>query len=164
MRRRAFLGALGGAAIWPLSLQAQSDDRIRRFGILMSTAEEPVALSRVAALRQALANLGWVADRNLAIELRWGNSDVARIREAIAATAHDTGVTVNPGLIEHLLAFAQREAIPRERFQLQMLYGVRPKLQLELAARGYPVLVATPYGPVSRSSGSSGLSPACQRQ
>jgi proline dehydrogenase len=28
-----------------------------------------------------------------------------------------------------------------------MLYGVRPKLQLELAGRGYKVLVATPFGP-----------------
>ena len=28
-----------------------------------------------------------------------------------------------------------------------MLYGVRPQLQLDLAARGYKVLVATPYGP-----------------
>jgi proline dehydrogenase len=50
-------------------------------------------------------------------------------------------------LIEHALAFAGREGIPRERFQLQMLYGVRPRLQLELVARGYAVLVATPYGP-----------------
>ena len=28
-----------------------------------------------------------------------------------------------------------------------MLYGVRPQLQLDLARRGYTVLVATPYGP-----------------
>lgn len=28
-----------------------------------------------------------------------------------------------------------------------MLYGVRPQLQLDLAARGFKVLVATPYGP-----------------
>jgi proline dehydrogenase len=28
-----------------------------------------------------------------------------------------------------------------------MLYGVRPRLQLELVQRGYKVLVATPYGP-----------------
>ena len=28
-----------------------------------------------------------------------------------------------------------------------MLYGVRPRLQLDLAARGFKVLVATPYGP-----------------
>jgi proline dehydrogenase len=28
-----------------------------------------------------------------------------------------------------------------------MLYGVRPQLQLDLVARGYDVLVATPFGP-----------------
>jgi proline dehydrogenase len=28
-----------------------------------------------------------------------------------------------------------------------MLYGVRPRLQQDLAARGYEVLVATPFGP-----------------
>jgi proline dehydrogenase len=50
-------------------------------------------------------------------------------------------------LIEHAIRFAEREGAGRERFQLQMLYGVRPKLQLELVARGYSVLVATPYGP-----------------
>jgi proline dehydrogenase len=37
--------------------------------------------------------------------------------------------------------------IPRDRFEFQMLYGVRPGLQRELAARGFKVLVATPFGP-----------------
>jgi proline dehydrogenase len=50
-------------------------------------------------------------------------------------------------LIDHAIAFAEQHEIPRERFQFQMLYGVRPKLQLDLVARGYGVLVATPYGP-----------------
>ena len=50
-------------------------------------------------------------------------------------------------MIEHALAFAEREGIGRDRFELQMLYGVRPQLQLDLAARGYKVLVAAPYGP-----------------
>ena len=36
---------------------------------------------------------------------------------------------------------------PRDSFEFQMLYGVRPQLQLDLATRGYKVLVATPYGP-----------------
>jgi proline dehydrogenase len=44
-------------------------------------------------------------------------------------------------------AFAKREEIARERFELQMLYGVRPALQRRLAAQGYKVLVATPFGP-----------------
>jgi proline dehydrogenase len=59
-----------------------------------------------------------------------------------------TAVATHDGrLIEHAIAFAGREGVPRERFQFQMLYGVRPQLQLELAGRGYSVLVATPYGP-----------------
>jgi proline dehydrogenase len=50
-------------------------------------------------------------------------------------------------LIERTIAFAHERGIPNDRFQFQMLYGVRPRLQLDLVARGYAVLVATPYGP-----------------
>ena len=50
-------------------------------------------------------------------------------------------------LIEHAIAFADEHRIPRERFQFQMLYGVRSRLQLDLVRRGYGVLVAAPYGP-----------------
>ena len=50
-------------------------------------------------------------------------------------------------LIEHAVAFAAGEGIPRDRFQFQMLYGVRPRLQVELVERGFSVLVATPFGP-----------------
>jgi proline dehydrogenase len=50
-------------------------------------------------------------------------------------------------LIEHTIAFAEREGIPRDRLQFQLLYGVRAQLQLDLVRRGFGVLVATPYGP-----------------
>jgi len=50
-------------------------------------------------------------------------------------------------LIERAVRFAEREGIERECFQFQLLYGVRPRLQLDLLARGQSVLVATPYGP-----------------
>jgi proline dehydrogenase len=50
-------------------------------------------------------------------------------------------------LIEHAIAFAHERGIGNERFQFQMLYGVRPRLQLDLVRRGFDVLVATPYGP-----------------
>ena len=43
--------------------------------------------------------------------------------------------------------FAEKHEVPRDRFELQMLYGIRPQLQTDLATRGYKVLVATPYGP-----------------
>jgi proline dehydrogenase len=50
-------------------------------------------------------------------------------------------------LIERAIAFAERESIPKERFELQMLYGVRPSLQRALLERGFVVLVAAPFGP-----------------
>ncbi|HVH51384.1 MAG TPA: proline dehydrogenase family protein [Gaiellaceae bacterium] len=50
-------------------------------------------------------------------------------------------------LIDHAIAFTREHEIPSERFQFQMLYGVRPRLQLDLVGRGYDVLVATPFGP-----------------
>ena len=50
-------------------------------------------------------------------------------------------------LIEHAIRFTSERGIDRDRFEFQMLYGVRPRLQADLAARGYKVLVATPYGP-----------------
>ena len=50
-------------------------------------------------------------------------------------------------LIEHAIEFTEREGIARDRFEFQMLHGVRPKLQLDLAWRGFKVLVATPFGP-----------------
>ena len=71
-----------------------------------------------------------------------------RLLETSLGGAGFTGVaTHDETLIEHAISFARERGIPRERFQFQMLYGVRPRLQLELVARGFDVLVATPYGP-----------------
>jgi len=59
----------------------------------------------------------------------------------IAVATHDEA------MIERVKAFADREGIERDRFEFQMLYGVRPALQRSIAAEGYKVLVATPFGP-----------------
>jgi proline dehydrogenase len=48
---------------------------------------------------------------------------------------------------ERLIESAVRHAPRRDVFQIQMLYGVRPQLQLDLVRRGLDVLVATPFGP-----------------
>jgi proline dehydrogenase len=76
--------------------------------------------------------------------------DAAYIRlleKALREAEHVGVATHDERLIEHTIRFAERESIPRERFGFQMLYGVRPQLQLDLVARGYDVLVATPFGP-----------------
>jgi hypothetical protein len=33
LRRREFLGALSGAAVWPIAAPAQQGDRLRRIGV-----------------------------------------------------------------------------------------------------------------------------------
>jgi proline dehydrogenase len=71
-----------------------------------------------------------------------------RLLETSLSRAGFTAVaTHDETLIEHAIAFARDRGIPNERFQFQMLYGVRPRLQLDLVGRGFDVLVATPYGP-----------------
>jgi proline dehydrogenase len=69
------------------------------------------------------------------------------VERSLTGGGYTAIATHDEPMIEHALAFAEREGIGRDRFELQMLYGVRPQLQLALAARGYKVLVATPYGP-----------------
>jgi proline dehydrogenase len=72
----------------------------------------------------------------------------ARLLEASLAGSGFTAVaTHDEVLIEHAISFARDHGIPKERFQFQMLYGVRSRLQLDLVRRGFDVLVATPYGP-----------------
>jgi proline dehydrogenase len=70
-----------------------------------------------------------------------------RLMERALTAAGYTGIaTHDERIIEHAIAFVDREGIPRERFEFQMLFGVRPHLQAALAARGYQVLVATTFG------------------
>ena len=72
----------------------------------------------------------------------------ARLMERmLTAIGHTAVATHDEALIEHAIRYAESHAIERDRFEFQMLYGVRPNLQLDLVRRGYKVLVATPYGP-----------------
>jgi len=79
-----------------------------------------------------------------------GDVDAAYARlveSALAGGAYAAIATHDEALIAQCLSFAEREGIGRDRYELQMLYGVRPGLQLDFVRRGYKVLVATPYGP-----------------
>jgi proline dehydrogenase len=49
-------------------------------------------------------------------------------------------------LLSHARAFTAREGIPAERYEFQMLYGVRRDLQDDLRAAGYRVRVYVPFG------------------
>jgi len=71
-----------------------------------------------------------------------------RLMERMLLEAGHTAIaTHDDRLIERAIAFTAAQGIDRDRFEFQMLYGVRPQLQLDLVRRGYKVLVATPFGP-----------------
>jgi putative ABC transport system substrate-binding protein len=76
MRRREFITLASSAAIaWPLAAHAQQGERVRRIGVLMSTAvDDPQDPARLAAFAQGLQELGWTIGRNLRIDYRWGAS------------------------------------------------------------------------------------------
>ena len=72
---------------------------------------------------------------------------VELVERGLRAGAYIAVATHDEAIIRQVQAFAAREAIPRDRFEFQMLYGVRPGLQRSVAGDGYKVLVATPFGP-----------------
>jgi ABC-type uncharacterized transport system substrate-binding protein len=108
LKRREFITLLGGAAAaWPLAARAQSGERIRRIGVLMYLpADDPEGQARLAALVQALKQLGWSDGRNLRIDTRWATADDIRRHAAeLVALAPDvlvagTGTASTAPLLE----------------------------------------------------------------
>jgi ABC-type uncharacterized transport system substrate-binding protein len=68
MRRREFLGVLGGtaAAGWPIGAQAQQAARVRRVGVLVGFDDPDIK-----AFPQELEKLGWLEGRNIHIDSRY---------------------------------------------------------------------------------------------
>jgi putative tryptophan/tyrosine transport system substrate-binding protein len=82
MRRREFIGVVGGAAVaWPLASRAQQSDRVRRIGVLIALGEDdPQGQQQAQTLLQSLQELGWKRGTNLEVDLRWGGTNNERIQ------------------------------------------------------------------------------------
>jgi putative ABC transport system substrate-binding protein len=75
----------GAAAAWPLAARAQQADRVRRIGMLMSTAaDDPDGQARIAAFLDGLQQLGWTDGRNVKIDYRWPAGDADKSRKYAA--------------------------------------------------------------------------------
>jgi putative ABC transport system substrate-binding protein len=72
MRRREFIGLVGGAATsWPLVARAQQPHRMRKIGILTGqAANDSDGLARFAAFTSALQDFGWTEGKNISFEVR----------------------------------------------------------------------------------------------
>ena len=94
MKRREFIKLVGGAAAsWPMAVRAQQPDEVRRIGVLVNVAaDDPEAQASVAALKQALQQLGWSEGRNLQVDFRGAAGDPERMqalaKELVALKPH----------------------------------------------------------------------------
>lgn len=70
-----------------------------------------------------------------------------RLIETHLTNGHYAAVaTHDDAIIGHVIRFARERGIPRSQFEFQMLYGIRPQRQLDLAREGYAMRVYVPFG------------------
>src|SRR5687768_11130948 len=92
MRRREFLVLSATAIAWPRAARAQQGERVRHIGVLNGRSPDDTEYQgRMAALQEALAQLGWVNGRNLRIDIRWATNadDLRRQAGELASIAPD---------------------------------------------------------------------------
>ena len=70
MRRREFIGLVGGAAAWPLAAAAQAQ-RISTIGYLGVTDARQWAEGPGRDFKEGLRDLGYIEGKNLRFELRF---------------------------------------------------------------------------------------------
>jgi ABC transporter substrate binding protein len=93
MNRRAFLTAMSGSLLAaPLAAEAQPAGKVYRVGTLHSASRED-AVPRIAALERGLADLGYVAGRNILFVHRYAHPQLAGVAE-LAAELVRAGVNV----------------------------------------------------------------------
>jgi putative ABC transport system substrate-binding protein len=122
MRRRAVVGALGGAAIaWPLYALGQKPD-VRVIGLLSPfTREETEPWHE--AFRQGLRDLGWIDGRNIKLEYRYSDGREDRL----------------PDIVSDLLALNPEVIVTAVNTDTQPVARATKAIPIVMAAPGDPV-------------------------
>jgi putative tryptophan/tyrosine transport system substrate-binding protein len=91
MKRREFIGLIGGTAVLPLTARAQQRT-VPVIGFFGAGSPDPFA-DRLAAFRDGLRRVGFVEGRNVVIEFRWAETGYDQL-PAVAAELVDRQVDV----------------------------------------------------------------------
>jgi putative ABC transport system substrate-binding protein len=101
MRRREFITLLGGAVAWPSAARAQrpSSPTMPVIGYLTAGTPE-VSANALVAFRKGLSETGHVEGRDLVIEYRWAQNEVARLPDLVAdLVRRRVAVIATPGSV-----------------------------------------------------------------
>jgi putative ABC transport system substrate-binding protein len=83
MRRREFLALAAPLVVWPAAAFSQTGGRPQRVAFLGNWGDGDVeGTRRLDRFRQRLKELGWAEGKNLQIEIRFGDNNGERIRQA----------------------------------------------------------------------------------
>jgi proline dehydrogenase len=75
------------------------------------------------------------------------DANYIKVMQVLLASGIYHGIaTHDPKMIDATVDFAKREGIGKEKYEFQMLYGVRRDLQRQLARDGFNLRIYVPYG------------------
>src|SRR5947209_886498 len=110
MRRREFIKLIGGAAAgaWPLAADGQQAPKTTRIGMLIPAGiDAPVTREVFGAVRQGLADLGYVEGKDVVFEQRGGDGTSERLA-ALAAELVNLKVDIIVAIATPAARAAQR--------------------------------------------------------
>jgi len=124
----------------------------RNVGIVLQSAllrsdADAVRMNALGA-RVRLVKGAYKEPKNVAYQAK-ADVDAAfvRIMRRLLTDGHYPAIaTHDPAMIDETRAFAREHGIPSDRYEFQMLYGVRRDLQSSLTRDGHRVRVYVPFG------------------
>jgi putative tryptophan/tyrosine transport system substrate-binding protein len=112
VRRREFIGLLGGMAVWPLAVRARQTPSLPVVAYMHGGFPKPYEFL-ATALREGLRDLGYIDGKNVAIEFHWGEGNDDRLSAIASELVHRrVAVIVAGGLPAAPIAKAATPSIP----------------------------------------------------
>jgi proline dehydrogenase len=124
----------------------------RQIGVVLQAAlyrsEQDLARVNQLGARVRLVKGAYMEPKSVAHQKKADvDAAYARMMKTLITDAHDAAIaTHDPVMIDLARRWARQHDVAADRFEFQMLYGVRRDLQAMLVAAGYRVRVYIPFG------------------